>query len=158
MLPDWDTYFLNLADVVATKSKDPNTHVGCVVVGPDKEIRTTGYNSPPRGVDDSIAERFERPEKYFWMEHAERNAFYNAARVGTPMKGCTLYICATPCIDCARAVVQVGIKDIVIDAEGQEVWSVREHWKESMLRSMQLFKEAGIAVRIYDRRKKNETV
>ena len=78
----WVQYFRELAHTVKKKSKDENTQIGAVIVGKDKEIVSTGYNSFPRGLDDNIKERQERPEKYFWFEHGERNAIYNAARIG----------------------------------------------------------------------------
>jgi deoxycytidylate deaminase len=78
-IPTWDQYYLNICQVVATRSKDPNTQIGCVVVGPNHEIRTTGYNSFPRGIRDDVPERLVRPTKYLWIEHAERNAICNAA-------------------------------------------------------------------------------
>lgn len=89
---DWDAYFMSLCYMVSIKSKDQSTKYGAVIVGPDHEIRSTGYNSFPRGVNDNLSERQKRPEKYLWFEHAERNAIYNAARMGTPLNGTTLYV------------------------------------------------------------------
>ena len=88
----WDTYFISLAYLIAMKSKDTKTKHGSVIVGIDNEIVSTGYNSPPRGIDDNKPERQGRPEKYFWNEHSERNAIYNAARIGVSLKGCRLLI------------------------------------------------------------------
>ena len=82
-IPSWDEYYLSICKIVATRSKDPNTQLGCIVVGPNHEIRSTGYNSFPRGIRDDVPERLERPTKYLWIEHAERNAICNAARAGT---------------------------------------------------------------------------
>ena len=64
---NWDEYFINIAEQVKLKSKDINTQIGVVVVGKDNEIVSTGYNSFPRGINDDIDERQERPEKYFWF-------------------------------------------------------------------------------------------
>ena len=89
---DWDTYFMSLAYLVGMKSKDPRTKVGAVVVGPDNEIRSTGYNSFPRGMNDRVAERQVAPAKHLYFEHAERNAIYNAARMGQSLKGCRIYL------------------------------------------------------------------
>ena len=114
----WDQYFINMLPAVAAKSKDKAFHVGSIIVGPDHESRTTGYNSFVRGLADIHPERKESPEKYKWIEHAERNAIYNAARMGTQLKGCRIYISANPCIDCARAIVSVGIKEVVYDSDG----------------------------------------
>ena len=84
----WHYRFMELAKLVATWSKDTSTKTGAVIVGPDKEIRATGYNGFVRGVDDDVFERFERPTKYDFFEHAERNAVYNACLCGTCVKGC----------------------------------------------------------------------
>src|SRR5690606_27568597 len=100
---NWDRKFMQLAEQLATWSKDRSRRVGCIVVGPNNEVRATGYNGFPRGVDDSVEERYERPAKYKWTEHSERNAIFNAARVGVSLAGCRLYgttLC--PCAACAR--------------------------------------------------------
>ena len=73
----WNRRFMELAFMVASWSKDPSTKTGAVVVGPDREIRATGYNGLVRGVDDNIPERMERPTKYDFFEHAERNAIFH---------------------------------------------------------------------------------
>lgn len=137
----WDSYFMGMASHIATRSKDRSTKVGCVIVGPDNEIRTTGYNSFPRGINDDAPERHERPEKYLWTEHAERNAIYNAARMGTPLKGCRAYLPWFPCMDCARALVQAGIIEVVGVERGAE------RWDDNFARARVLFEEAGVAVR-----------
>ena len=143
--PSWDETFFEICDVVAKRSKDINTKVGSVIVGPDKEVRSTGYNSFPRKIEDGIEARQERPYKYHWFEHAERNAVYNAARVGVPLKGCTIYVPLMPCADCARAIIQAGIVEVVlISLEIPEKWAA---WAESMECSRQMFKEANIIVR-----------
>jgi dCMP deaminase len=104
---------MTLARQIGSWSKDRSRAVGCVIVGPNNEIRSTGFNGFPRGVDDSSDYRHHRPMKYKWTEHAERNAIYNAARVGTPLQGCRLYIPWFPCMDCARAIVQSGITELI---------------------------------------------
>ena len=109
----WNKRFMELAFLVASWSKDPSTKTGAVVVGPDKEIRATGYNGPVRGVDDDVPERFERPTKYDFFEHAERNALYNACLTGVSVKGCVMYATHAPCVDCARAIIQAGIKTVI---------------------------------------------
>jgi dCMP deaminase len=122
IIPEWNTYFMSLCYLIATRSKDPSTKVGCVIVGPDQEIRSTGYNSLPRHMDDNLPERFKRPLKYSYFEHAERNAIYNAARYGASLLGCSLYITWLPCIDCARAIVQSGISKVIVHKQGQQAF------------------------------------
>ena len=82
----WDNRFLSMAKLIATWSRDRSTKVGAVIVGPNREVRSVGYNGFPRGVNDAIESRYERPGKYDWTEHAERNAIYNAARYGGPLR------------------------------------------------------------------------
>src|SRR5689334_8457570 len=96
---DWDSRFMKLAQQIATWSKDRSRQVGCVIVGPSNEIRAAGFNGFPRGVDDLNERRHTRPAKYKWTEHAERNAIYNAARVGIPLQGSRMYLPWFPCMD-----------------------------------------------------------
>ncbi len=145
-VPDWDRYFLEICRVVAARSKDPSTKVGCVIVGPAHEIRSTGYNSLPRHIRDDQPERFERPAKYLWVEHAERNAIYNAARAGTPLEGCSLYADLMPCMDCARGIVQAGIVEVVVDETRFEQYS-GPMYSEQFAKVVELFAEAGVRIR-----------
>lgn len=114
-IPGWDEYFIRIARLVATRSKDPNTKMGAVIVGPGREILSTGYNSFPRGADDNRTDRLERPEKYNWMVHAEANAICNAARTGQKLKGSSLYLLGLPCVNCSLMIVQVGISNLYVD-------------------------------------------
>lgn len=139
----FDNFCMDLAKFIARKSKDRSRKIGCVIIGPDNEIRTTGYNGFPRNIDDDIEERHERPEKYFWTEHAERNAIYNAARIGVSVKGCRIYSSLFPCIDCARAIVQSGISEIITYAPEFD----DPQWGEGFRKVVELFEEAGIMVR-----------
>lgn len=148
MIPHWDEYYLDICKVVAARSKDPNTKLGCVIVGPAHEIRTTGYNSFPRGIRDDVPERLVRPEKYLWIEHAERNAICNAARCGTALEGCTLYVEIMPCMDCARAIVQAGIVQVVVSSERMKQYS-SVYYDEHFGNSEILLKEAGVIIRLY---------
>jgi len=145
-IPDWDSYYLAVCKVVAQRSKDPNTQVGCVIVGPAHEIRTTGYNSFPRGIRDNVPERLVRPTKYHWIEHAERNAICNAARCGTPLEGCSIYVEIMPCMDCGRAIVQAGIREVVVSAERMSQYS-SEYYDQQFGMVEVLFREAGVSVR-----------
>jgi dCMP deaminase len=145
-LPSWDVYYLDICKVVAARSKDPNTQIGCVVVGPAHEIRTTGYNSFPRGIRDDVPERRVRPEKYLWIEHAERNAICNAARCGTALEHCTIYVEIMPCMDCARAIVQAGIREVVVSSARMTQYS-SDYYNQHFGMTETLFAEAGIVVR-----------
>ena len=146
---EWDKYFLNIAEQVKEKSKDKRTHIGAVIVGKDNEIVSTGYNSFPRGINDNIEERQERPEKYYWIEHAERNAIYNAARIGVSLRESTMYLtCGIPCSDCAKGIISSGIKRI--HCKIKDTTRNREYWDEHAKRSLQMFKESGVQVIFYN--------
>jgi dCMP deaminase len=145
---NWVSYYRQLANTVKLKSKDKYTQIGAVIVGKDGEIVSTGYNSFPRGLDDGLDYRQERPEKYYWFEHAERNAIYNAARIGVSTKGTTMYLsCGLPCADCARGIINSGVKRIF--CERVDV-TKGELWKESQERSWDMFMETGVKVCFYD--------
>jgi len=142
----WDERFFEMAKLVSSWSKDTNTQVGCVVVGPDREVRAVGYNGFPRGVDDSEQTRFERPLKYLWTECAERNAIYNSSLVGISLKGSTIYINGGhgfPCTDCARAIVQCGIKTLV----GREPNMKLRRYAKEYRETIKMFQETGVAWR-----------
>ena len=145
---NWKEYFRNIAHQVKLKSKDEKTQIGAVIVGEDNEIVSTGYNSFPRGISDDISERQERPEKYFWFEHAERNAIYNAARIGVSLKNSTIYLTSgLPCMDCARGIVNSGIK--VVWCKTECTTKNKEKWVESQMKSQQLLNECGVQVYYY---------
>jgi dCMP deaminase len=145
---NWTEYFLEIAEVVKLKSKDQSTQIGAVVVGEGRNVLSTGYNSFPRGLDDSLQERQERPEKYFWMEHAERNAIYNAALEGVSLKNSTIYLTSgLPCMDCARGIVNSGIK--VVWCKSVCTTKNKEKWEESQKKSLKLLNECGVEVCYY---------
>jgi dCMP deaminase len=146
---NWTDYFLNIAEQIKLKSKDESTQIGAVVVGKDKEILTTGYNSFPRGLRDDLPERQERPQKYFWIEHAERNAVYNAARIGVSLKESAIYLTSgLPCADCARAIINAGIKTVYC----KRVCTTKnkDKWVESQTMSLEMLGECGVDVIYYD--------
>ena len=140
----WHKRFMEVARLVATWSKDPSTKAGAIVVGPDREIRATGYNGLVRGVDDNKPERMERPTKYDFIEHAERNAIYNACLTGTSLKGCIMYVTHPPCTDCARAIIQSGIKVVVTHEMEINSAPPTNTWRDKLSYSKQMFDEAGI--------------
>ena len=143
MSEKWDGRFLSLATHISSWSKDPSTKVGCVVVGPDREIRSTGFNGFPRGIADTDERLSDRDLKYPLICHAEENAIMHAARIGLALKDCTAYVTWPPCTRCARSLIQAGISEVVIPS-GLEI-PVR--WKEDFERSMALFRESGVVIR-----------
>jgi dCMP deaminase len=141
---DWDARFMQIACEIAGWSKDRSRKVGCVIAGPRNEIRSMGYNFP-RGVNDTEAYRHERPMKYKWTEHAERNAIYNAARVGIPLEGCRMYLPWYPCMDCARAIAQTGISELIC----VEPDLTDPQWGEDFAEVPLVLQESGVAVRFW---------
>lgn len=140
----WHKRFMEVAELVKTWSKDPSTKVGAVVVGPDREIRSTGYNGLVRGVNDNKPERLERPTKYDFFEHAERNAVYNACLIGASLKGCVIYVTSMPCPDCARAIIQSGIKMVVTHKFEADSNAPSGTWRDKLVYSEEMFREAGV--------------
>lgn len=141
----WDEYFIDIANVVRKKSKDPNTQVGAIIVGRDNQIVSTGFNGFPRGIDEGDATRWERPVKYQFVEHAERNAIYNAARTGVSLIGCTLYLAGmgpptSPCTECAKAIIQSGITCVV----GKACKALPETWVADLDFAQMLLEEADV--------------
>jgi len=146
---NWVKYFVSIAEVVKLKSKDKYTQIGAVIVGRDHEIVSTGYNSFPRGIKDLESDRQERPEKYYWMAHAEVNAIVNAARIGVSTNHCTIYLtCGMPCTDCAKAIINAGIKTVY--CRSGDAGAKDERWKEHAKRSETMFKESDTRVIYYE--------
>jgi dCMP deaminase len=147
---NWEEYFRRIAHQVRLKSKDIHTQIGAVIVGTDNEIVSTGYNSFPRGINDEVTSRQERPEKYYWFEHAERNAIYNAARIGVSTKGCTMYLtCGIPCADCARGIINAGITTIICEPY-PTFGASSTLWEEHAKRSLIMFEESGVEITYYE--------
>ena len=143
---DFDEFFINMAYLTALKSKDPRTQVGAVVVGPNREVRSTGYNGLCRGENDENVLLWQHPLKLAVVEHAERNSLYNMARAGIPSDGCTMYCTwGPPCADCARAIVQSGIKELVCHAE----FPGSPGWLESSYNGAGLLARAGVTLRFW---------
>ena len=139
----WDQRFLELAKQISTWSKDPSTQVGCVVVGPDREIRSTGFNGLPRGIEDTSERLNNREIKYPMICHAEENAIMHAARTGISLKNCVAYVTWPPCTRCARSLIQAGVSEIVYPKEVE----IPERWEADFDMSLNMFKESKTLVR-----------
>ncbi len=139
--------FIEIAKQVAAMSKDPRTKVGALIFGPSMEIRATGWNGFPRGVADSPARLNDRQTKYAFVVHAEANAIANAARSGVSTDGCSMLVTALhPCGDCAKLVIQAGIKKVYAplpETDGR--------WATSFEFACTMFTEAGVEVEFYDK-------
>lgn len=141
--PTWDDTFLELMHVIAKRSDDPHTKVGCVIVDEEKTIVSMGYNGAPRGIPNEWVADAPRNEKYDWVEHADRNAIYNAVRTGVMLHHCTMYLPWCPCAACARGIIQSGIIEVVIEMD-----SVREAWLVSCGKALRMLHHTGIEVRL----------
>lgn len=130
---------MGMAHKVASRSKDPNTKVGCIVTSKDKVVVASGYNGIPQGVAD-LPERMERPAKYLWTAHAEENAVALAARVGSSLRDGYAYVTHYPCSRCARSLIQAGIRVVYV---GGGTTSMPQ---EEFDVARQMFTEAGVEV------------
>lgn len=146
----WDELFILQAALIAQKSKDPSTKVGCVIVGNDNAILSMGFNGFARNVNENISSRWKRPEKYHWVEHAERNAIFNAARNGINLNGARAYLNwePKPCADCTRALIQVGIKEII--GPNRKFAGLGAGKYYSIDHAETMLAEAGVVVRYLD--------
>ncbi len=114
----WDEYFMGLAKLSAMRSKDPNTQVGACIEKKEKKVVGLGYNGMPYGCDDD-SYPWEREggimnTKYAFVVHAELNAILNST---TSLEGCTLYVSLFPCNECAKAIIQSGIKRVIYESD-----------------------------------------
>lgn len=109
----WDEYFMGVALLAARRSKDPNTQVGACIVSPENIILSTGYNGLPCCCSDDVFpwEREGAETKYPYVVHAELNAILNAN--GRDLRGSRLYVALFPCNECAKAIIQSGVKEVV---------------------------------------------
>ena len=134
----WDEYFMGVAVLSSMRSKDPHTQVGACIVNHDKRIVGVGYNGFPRGCsDDELPwgrEGDTLHTKYLYVCHAELNAILNSS---SNLSDCKLYVALFPCNECAKAIIQSGIKEIVYL---QDSYSESESVKASKL----MFDHSGV--------------
>lgn len=135
--------WMHLAYRLALQSPDPSTQTAAIIVGDNDVILGSGCNTFPLNVS-SHPERLERPVKYSYVEHAERNAVYDAARQGNSPYLATMYALWAACDDCARSIIQSGIKRVVTHSFYLE--AENEKWDDKINHAMQMFKEAGVVV------------
>lgn len=146
MSSHWDARWMDVARLAATWSKDRSRSVGAVIIDRRQHVVALGWNGFPRGINDDVGDRHERPAKYLWTEHAERNAIFNAAASGNATLGCTMYLVWFPCADCARAIIQAGIESIV---------AIEPDWGDPKYSAdfavvREMLSEAGVGVRFVD--------
>ena len=141
----WDEYFMGVAILSGMRSKDPNTQVGCCIVSQDNKILSMGYNGLPIGCSDDefpwVREGEDPLEtKYVYTVHSELNAILNYR--GGSLEGAKLYVSLFPCNECAKAIIQSGIKEIIY-------YSDKYHDAPSSMASRRLFNMTGVKYRAY---------
>lgn len=146
----WDEYFMGIALLSSMRSKDPSTQVGACIVNADKRILSMGYNGMPRccSDDDFPWDKNDNPldSKYLYVCHAELNAILNCS-VGT-VRGCTVYTTLFPCNECAKAIIQSGISEVVYMSD-------KYADSDSVMASKRMFDTAGVKYREYNSEGKN---
>ena len=142
----WDEYFMGVAHLSGMRSKDPNTQVGACIVSPDNKILSMGYNGFPKGCsDDEFPWERENDKdsnltKYPFVTHSELNAILNYR--GGSLEGTKLYVSLFPCNECAKAIIQAGIKKIVYDSD-------KYACSDSTLASKRMLTAAGVSFEAY---------
>jgi dCMP deaminase len=132
----WASVWMKVAEAISQRSKDPNTQVGAVVVSPDNRQHTGGYNGFPVNIKET-AERWSRPTKYSYCLHAEANAILNSR---TDLEGWTLYLTLFPCVECAKMIIQSGIKKVVYKNNPTDVsrQNINYNLSEEMLKEAEI--------------------
>lgn len=150
MIGKWELRYIELAKHISSWSKDPSTQVGAVIVGEKGQILSQGYNGFPRGVKD-LPCRFEDKEtKYKFTSHAEINCIYNASYNGVSLKDSSIYIWGTDgipvCHECAKAIIQVGIKHVYCYNPYylRENFNIHTKWFKSHKTAQLMFQEAQV--------------
>lgn len=146
----WDEYFANIALLAALRSKDKNTKVGCVIISKDNKILGSGYNGLPTGINESVfpttndkVHNSYDKTKYAYVTHAELNAILNTSIYD--ISGSRLYCTLFPCCECAKAILQKGIKEVIYLSD-------IHHDDPEYVASRKLFDVAGIVTRKYNGR------
>ena len=144
---NWDEYFMGVAKLSGLRSKDPNTQVGCCIVSQDNKILSVGYNGLPKGCSDDEFPWVREGEdplktKYVYTVHSELNAILNFR--GGSLEGAKLYVSLFPCNECAKAIIQSGIKEVIYDCNKYD-------GSTAVQASMRMFDAAGVAYHQYKR-------
>lgn len=137
----WDLRFMEMAELVATWSRDPGTKVGCVLVD-ERRIISTGYNGLPQGIADLSDRLTDREWKLNVTVHAEVNAIINAGKHGARTEHSTLYTTFPPCSNCSSSIIQAGVSRVVTKSYD----SAPIRWADNFLLGKSLLGEAGIHI------------
>ncbi len=144
MAISWDSYFMGVAILSGMRSKDPNTKVGACIVNDEKRIVGIGYNGFPKGCEDEIfpweVDEDYSNSKYAYVVHAELNAILNSSQ---KLTGCTIYVSHFPCNECAKAIIQSGIVEVVYEYD-------KHAGAPSAIASRKMFEASGIKLRVVE--------
>lgn len=143
LVPCWDDYYMGLTYIIASRSKDPSTQVGSIVVNNDNLPLGMGYNGAPQLIPDQEI-NWKRPDKYVFIEHAEVNAIDHAMDHTNSLSGCTIYVSATPCPDCMRRIVKRRIRRVVY---GKTLINMID--EESLAKSCEMAKLGGVRLEMH---------
>jgi dCMP deaminase len=137
----WTINYLGLAKHIAEWSKDPSTKCGAIAIGKHMQILSVGFNGFPRKIEDTAERLNDRPTKYSLMVHAEMNCIYNATLNGISLDDATMFVYGLPvCSECAKGIIQSGIKKIVASYPP----IISDKWREMGQLTSQMFEECGI--------------
>ena len=148
--PSWDELFMRKVYEIASKSKDPRSKIGAVLVK-DNHAILEGYNGFPKGVTDSKERYNDKETKYKYVVHAEANSVLIAAKFGIATDGCILYTQGIPCENCTKCIIQGGIKEIVIHQQWPNLYSSKM-WTESIEISKIMLSESNISVKTLNKK------
>ena len=152
---NWEEYFMAVAKLTAMRSKDPNTQVGACIVGTDNRILSVGYNGAPNGFDDDkfpwAREGNPLDTKYLYVCHAERNAILNFKGSRRDLENAVIYVDLFPCNECAKALIQSGVKRVVYLSD-------KYADSDSVQASKFMFKLAGVTFDAYEPQDRSVTL
>lgn len=148
---NWDEYYMRGVYWTLIKSKEKHTKIGTIITKNNRLV-SQGYNGIPIGVEDTD-KRLERPEKYYWISHSERNAIYSAAYLGHSTAGTTMYSNALSCVDCAKAIIQANVVRVCIHKQFQDFCELsdRKQWEKHDSITTQMFKESGVELIVFNK-------
>ena len=145
----WDEYFMGIAKLSSMRSKDPNTQVGCCIVSTENRILSMGYNGAPNGFSDDdfpwerVGNKLET--KYMYVCHSELNAILNYRGNTNDLRGSKIYVYYFPCNECAKAIIQAGIKEVIY-----EIPYDHDNHSDEMEASIRMFDKCGVKYRQYE--------
>jgi dCMP deaminase len=148
---NWDEYYKDIVYDIAAKSKDRSTRCGAVITDISRRILSTGYNGIPRGMDYKDTYH-SRPDKYMYFIHAEQNAIFAAAANGVALQGGVIYVIKPPCAECVKAIIQVGIGEVIYYETHDEIDEARStldltNWRMTLTAAIDMLGQTGTVIR-----------